>query len=170
MEYTCCISLATPSTQCSYTPRTKPPRRNCAAPSTTSRVTTTPSTPTLGRRRDPSAFDSRNIVSLINRLGYETTVMPPVTVSPWIIWESQTENRTGWNARWRRPSTSSREPLPWTETRATSCHPSRSFHDHHHLSRITHPDHCVIKICWRQIETAQSFHPQFQSEQNSTTF
>ena len=40
----------------------------------------------------------------------------------------------------------------------------RSFRDHHHLSRITHPDHCVIKICWRQIETSQSFHPQFQSE------
>ena len=40
----------------------------------------------------------------------------------------------------------------------------RSFCDHHHLSRITHPDHCMIKICWRQIETSQSFHPQFQSE------
>ena len=55
----------------------------------------------------------------------------------------------------------------WTETRATSCHPSmvRSFRDHHHLSRITHPDHCVIKICWRQ-----SFHTMFQNEQNSTTF
>ena len=36
--------------------------------STTSCGTTTPTTPTLGRRRDPSAFDSRNIVSLINRL------------------------------------------------------------------------------------------------------
>ena len=47
----------------------KTPRRNCAAPSTTSCVTTTPSTPKLGRRRDPSAFDSRDIVSLINRLG-----------------------------------------------------------------------------------------------------
>ena len=46
-------------------------------------------------------------------------------------------------------------------SRATSCHP---FRDRHHLSRITHPDHCVIKICWRQIETSQSFHPQFQSE------
>ena len=34
----------------------------------------------------------------------------------------------------------------------------------HHQSRITHPDHCVIKIHWRQIETSQSFHPQFQSE------
>ena len=45
-------------------------------------------------------------------------------------------------------------------------HPSmvRSFRDNHHLSRITHPDHCVIKICWRHIETSQSFHPQFQSE------
>ena len=51
MEYTCSISLATPSAQCSYTPRTKPPRRNCAAPSTTSRVTTTPSTPTLGETK-----------------------------------------------------------------------------------------------------------------------
>ena len=56
MEYTCSISPATPSAQCSYTLRTKPPRRNCVAPSTTSRVTTTPTTPTLGRRRDPSAF------------------------------------------------------------------------------------------------------------------
>ena len=50
-------------------PKDKTPRGNCAAPSTTSRVTTTPTTPTLGRRRDPSAFDSRNIVGLINRLG-----------------------------------------------------------------------------------------------------
>ena len=56
MEYTCSISPATPSAQCSYTPRIKPTRRNCAAPSTTSRVTTTPTTPTLGRRRDSSAF------------------------------------------------------------------------------------------------------------------
>ena len=44
-EYTYFISPATPSAQCSYTLRTKPPRRNCAAPSTTSRVTTTPTTP-----------------------------------------------------------------------------------------------------------------------------
>ena len=66
---TCSISPATPSAQCSYTPRTEPPRRNCAAPSTTSLVTTTPTTPTLGRRRDPSAFGSLNIVSLISRLG-----------------------------------------------------------------------------------------------------
>ena len=36
-------------------PKDKTPRRNCAAPSTTSRVTTTPTTPTLGRRRDPTA-------------------------------------------------------------------------------------------------------------------
>ena len=25
---------------------------------------------------------------------------------------------------------------------------------------ITHPDHCVIKICRRQVETSQSFHPE----------
>ena len=32
---------------------------------------------------------------------------------------------------------------------ATICHPSmvRSLRDHHHLSRITHPEHCVINIC-----------------------
>ena len=27
----------------------------------------------------------------------------------------------------------------------------RSFHDYHHLSRITHPDHCVIKRKIHQI-------------------
>ena len=31
-------------------------------------------------------------------------------------------------------------------------------------------DHCVIKICWRQFETSQSFHTKFPSEWNLTTF
>ena len=67
-ESTCLTNPAIPSAQCWYTPRTKPPRRNCAAPSTTSRVTMTPTRPTFGRRRDPSAFGSRNTVNLIDRL------------------------------------------------------------------------------------------------------
>ena len=65
---TCLTSPAIPSAQCWYTPRTKPPRGNCAAPSTTSRVTMTPTRPTFGRRRDPSAFGPRNTVNLIDRL------------------------------------------------------------------------------------------------------
>ena len=33
-----------------------------------------------------------------------------------------------------------------------------SFRDHHHLSRITHLDHCVINICRGKVETSQSIH------------
>ena len=62
-EYTCSTSPTIPSAQCSLTQRTKFTKKNCAAPSTSSRVTTTPTTLTLGRRRDPSAFGSKNTVS-----------------------------------------------------------------------------------------------------------
>ena len=62
-EYTCSTSPAIQSAQCSFIQRTKSPKKNCAAPSTTSRVTTTPTTLTLGGRRDPSAFGSNNTVS-----------------------------------------------------------------------------------------------------------
>ena len=65
-EYTCSTSSEKPSAQCSFTQRTKPPKRNYAAPSTTSRVTTTPTTLTLhwGDEETPQRSVQRTLFKL----------------------------------------------------------------------------------------------------------
>ena len=101
--------------------------------------------------------------SVICRSEYDVSVRQLRTLWHWRTQKYWPMNPTGTREKWRRPYTSNREPLPWTEIRDTICLPSTTKLSRQNLRQHTWHQY-VNKVRSWWIETNRTCFDKWRSK------